>query len=299
MRATVKVLIISLVSAILVIDAVVWIVGIDRLTIAASALTGGTHVAEGCSVWDKSLLDPQHSAEEARKSMHLLKRDGRLELWETPLGRMWAPTNLLPPLIADQHRDIYGIRSFVKSEYVVIDCGGNVGATVKSALSAGASKVVAVEPEPVALECLRRNLSSEIAANRVVVVPKGVWHESGEMDLNRDPMNGGAHSLVLQRGGDRVRIQLTTIDAIVKELGLTRVDFIKLDIEGSEENALLGGAETIRKFHPKLAIALEHKASDPVKLPMTALRFWSGYQKEWKACALQAAGISPEAVILH
>jgi len=49
-----------------------------------------------------------------------------------------------------------------------------------------------------------------------------------------------------------------TIDQLVAEQMLPRVDVIVMDIEGAETDALLGARETIRKFHPFLAIATEH-----------------------------------------
>jgi hypothetical protein len=44
----------------------------------------------------------------------------------------------------------------------------------------------------------------------------------------------------------------------VQQLGLTRVDFIKLDIENAEANALRGARETLAVFHPRVAVALEN-----------------------------------------
>ena len=58
---------------------------------------------------------------------------------------------------------------------VVLDCGANIGIFSKTALASGARLVVAVEPAPDTLECLRRNLGREIAERRVIVYPKGVW----------------------------------------------------------------------------------------------------------------------------
>jgi FkbM family methyltransferase len=67
---------------------------------------------------------------------------------------------------------------------IVIDCGAHVGVFTHTALARGASQVVAVEPEPSNLECLRRNFATEIATGRVIVVGVGVWDSPGILRLN-------------------------------------------------------------------------------------------------------------------
>jgi hypothetical protein len=58
-----------------------------------------------------------------------------------------------------------------------------------------------------------------------------------------------------------IDVPLTTIDHAVKDLNIERVDFIKLDIENAEANALRGATDTLRAFHPRLAVALENSKS--------------------------------------
>jgi predicted RNA methylase len=57
---------------------------------------------------------------------------------------------------------------------VVLDCGAHVGVYTRRALNEGAAKVIAIEPVPQTVECLRRTFRREIAEGRVVVYQKGV-----------------------------------------------------------------------------------------------------------------------------
>jgi FkbM family methyltransferase len=128
----------------------------------------------------------------------------------------------------------------VRPADVVIDCGAHVGVFTQRALARGASKVVAVEPDPVNLECLRRNLSEEIAAGKVILVPKGVWNSVTTLTFSESTQNSGMNSFVQQERGTKMQLPVTTIDHLVEELQPGRVDYIKMDIEGSEREALKG-----------------------------------------------------------
>jgi len=74
--------------------------------------------------------------------------------------------------------------------------------------------------------------------------------------------------------------QATTIsiDDFVKKNNLTKIDFIKMDIEGAEPFALNGAIETIKKFKPKLAIAIYHSMDDLVNIPKWITELKLGYK---------------------
>ena len=55
---------------------------------------------------------------------------------------------------------------------IVLDCGAHVGIFANQALSRGAARVIAIDPDPTQVECLRRNFATEIGEGRVTVVPK-------------------------------------------------------------------------------------------------------------------------------
>lgn len=150
---------------------------------------------------------------------------------------------------------------------VVIDCGANIGVFTDTALRLGASKVVAIEPLAVNLECLRRSFAAEIQSGKVIVVPKGVWNETKTLEFLLGT-NHATGSLVRQDGdGGRITIPVDTLDNIVRELGLSRVDYIKMDIEGAERQALSGAQETLKKFRPRLMLDSYHLPDDLDVLP--------------------------------
>jgi FkbM family methyltransferase len=75
-------------------------------------------------------------------------------------------------------------------------------------------------------------------------------------------------------GSGKNSVKVDTIDNIVKE----RVDFIKLDIEGAEQDAISGAINTIKKYHPILAICIYHKAEDWYKIPQKMLSIRGDYK---------------------
>src|SRR5262245_7062074 len=92
----------------------------------------------------------------------ILRRDGDLTEWSTPAGTFWIPgsdATTLPVLLAQEERGIYGRGEWgVQKGDVVLDIGAYIGTWTRHALAAGAKVVVAVEPSPASVECLRRNL---------------------------------------------------------------------------------------------------------------------------------------------
>ena len=177
-----------------------------------------------------------------------------------------------------------------------MDCGAHVGVFTQSALDRGAAKVIAIEPEPVNLECLRRNLAREIAAGRVIVVPKGAWSSEKTITLFLGIDNSGMNTMIEGAGGDAMEVPVTTIDNLVRSLHLPRVDYIKMDIEGAEREALAGAIETLRQFRPRLMIDSYHRAGDMQVLPTIIRRAHGDYSMSCGPCEFGLHGFLPHVV---
>ncbi len=235
------------------------------------------------------------------RAARVVARDGAFAQWDVNGERYWMPagSRILPGMLAEQKTALYdSAGQKVRPGDVVLDCGANIGLYTLAALDQGASLVVAIEPALDNVECLRRNLAPQIAAGRVIVYPKGVWDKDDVLPLNVQPSNSASYSVALRYRGASPgpQVELTTIDELVSELRLERVDFIKMDIEGSERAALAGGAQTIRRFKPRLTISVEHRYDDPLVIPKIVESIDGGYQSAPGRCIEVSAGLRPAVV---
>jgi len=238
----------------------------------------------------------------AKSSKRLQSDPAGFELWDTPDGRWWMPEGEsygLFLILAEQRSDIYrGEGVGVRPGDVVLDCGAHVGVFTRKALRAGARKVVAIEPVPITLECLRRNIAEERCRDCVVIYPKGVWDKDDFLAIS-DGTSGtrsfveGGHSLAKM-----IQLPLTTIDKVAAELALDGVDFIKMGIEGAEGRALEGAKEVVGKYRPRLAIAGYHKSDDGETLPFIVSQLQPGYKWFFGPC-YSTAGLRPEVVFFY
>ncbi|HWZ32739.1 MAG TPA: FkbM family methyltransferase [Bryobacteraceae bacterium] len=228
----------------------------------------------------------EKALEDARPAMRKVRSEGDMQLWETPHGSFWIPQSSaarFDQVIGEQKADIYNASQVVHPGDVVLDCGADVGTFTRTALNHGASKVIAVEPAPWKIPCLRRTFTHEIEQGRVVIYPKGVWSSETTLLLDGDTI----------KSNSGVAIPLTTIDRIVSELQLERLDLVKMDIEGAEKPAIQGGRETIRRFKPRFTIATEHNADDHSAIPALLMSIEPSYAAHCGPCVVQFGRLQP------
>jgi FkbM family methyltransferase len=183
-------------------------------------------------------------------------------LYQTPLGPFWAPPGssdyYIRMLLQEIKSNIYRIDANIPADSVFLDCGANIGFFTRFALLNGAPRVVAFEPAPKTAICLRRNLEKEIAAGRVVVVEKGLWDSDVMLAFSTSSVANPGSNHVVENGSGDMQLPLTTIDTVCQELGIERLAYIKMDIEGAEVRALKGARKSIEAHLPHCLIATEH-----------------------------------------
>lgn len=154
------------------------------------------------------------------------------------------------------------IISVVENE-VFVDCGAYQGETLlafsdylnKNGIKEW-QRAIAFEPEPDNIAEMKKNIAH---LSNVQFEQTGVYSESKVLFMN----SGDGSNSSISDAGD-ISIEVQSIDDV---LDGEKATFIKMDIEGSEMEALRGSKNTILKYKPKLAICIYHKREDFVDIP--------------------------------
>ncbi len=163
-----------------------------------------------------------------------------------------------PVHLSELYSEYCGGEFGVESGDIVLDVGAHAGLFTLPA-SKKAERVVAIEPCPLNLAYLKHNVSG---LRNVTVVEKALWRRGGRMRLF---FGLGSFEPSL-RAGEKEQpfpslrwcwVEAETLDGLVSELGLERVDFLKMDVEGAELDVLSGGKRTLG-ITRKVAVAAYH-----------------------------------------
>lgn len=152
-----------------------------------------------------------------------------------------------------------------------IDCGAYNGDTLEKFINfvgGDYKKIFAFEFETENFEKLK-NLVQEKNYKNVELLNCGVWNEKKVLTFTR--VAGSGNSKISNDG--EVIAKVDTIDNIVGE---EKIDFIKMDIEGSELNALKGAKKTLERCKPALAISVYHKKEDLITIPQFLKEIYKG-----------------------
>lgn len=149
----------------------------------------------------------------------------------------------------------------VIADDVVIDAGCCEGYFASKALEKGASKVYCFEPGKGVVECLELTFAKEIRNGNIEIIDKLVGDTEQRLLFKEEKADPAVGQILPANGpiGDNCySVQMTTIDKFVAEKSLTKFDLLKIDVEGSEPEVILGARDAIRRFSPRIAVAAYH-----------------------------------------
>lgn len=206
----------------------------------------------------------------------------------TPRQRASWLAHLFKAATQQHHRDLAPLFApLIAADAVVIDVGAHAGQFSKLfARLAPAGRIIALEPSAYA----RSILIPALAFNRIAhveVLAMGLSDRPGEAVLHTPLKRSSALGFgVAHLGGkDQIgvdqTVRLVTLDDLAARLALSRLDFIKADVEGWEMRALVGGEATLRRFWPALFLEVDDRLMARAGDSPPALFHWLsdiGYQ---------------------
>ncbi len=151
------------------------------------------------------------------------------------------------------------LQKVLRADMVFFDIGANQGEySLFAAKRLTSGRVVAFEPVAKFYKLLERNIElnhfKNIQANQL-----GLSAEPGLLPVFMDSKEAGGTNEGLaslfkssERSQQVEEIRLETLDAMVEQLAIDRLDFMKIDVEGAELKVLHGGVNTLRQFRPQV-----------------------------------------------
>jgi len=163
---------------------------------------------------------------------------------------------------------------------IVIDGGGLWGDTSLFFASSinDYGKVYCFEFIPDNIQILNKNFNlNPKFKNKIELIEHPIWENS---DLDMYYKDDGPGSIVTFDKFENFdgKVSSLSIDDLVIRNNIEKIDFIKLDIEGAELQALKGAKESIKKFRPKLAVAIYHHPDDFYSIPKFLNELNLGYK---------------------
>lgn len=170
-------------------------------------------------------------------SMWVLKSIGSGKDWYFPQSR---DHYRFKPNRFDTLKDIYfeTDQVSVNSDDIVFDIGAYIGVSSIVASRLG-QKVIAIEASPIAVNCLQKNVAQY---DNIIVVHCAVWDERGEIELQHGKSPSDDSVITPDDGGvnESSIVRAETVESIIAEYDIQRLDFLKIEAEGCEPEVCRG-----------------------------------------------------------
>ena len=134
------------------------------------------------------------------------------------------------------------------------------------------NKIYAFEPM---YDTFKKDFLEELVQankDRIVIVKKAVWDKEETLEFQQHKFQTCSKLVKIaapdKNTVDVVKVQTISIDKFSQLHPDLKVDYIKMDVEGAEQNALKGAIKTIQRDRPQLAISIYHTPQDFVEIPL-------------------------------
>ncbi len=223
-------------------------------------------------VTDKRYYDSNR--EKFQKTLSLLDDEFSKRTYQTVIcNRMQGRGERELRRITQNEREQYFSPDLIslKQEYFV-DCGAYNGDTIRNFLDCthdGVGKIYAFEPNRDNFDALKSFLETKCADIPYQVYNLGTWNEQKTLRFS----GAGTGGAITEEGDTEIEV-----DSLDHVLEGEKVTFIKMDVEGSETQSLLGAKKIILEQRPILAICIYHSMEDMACIPVMLSEWLQDYR---------------------
>jgi len=206
-----------------------------------------------------------------RASVHVNEsKDGCVKIVTIKGRSIYWPLNAPVSRLVDMYFEVFYNNNHrfdtcgtpVLSNDVVIDAGCCEGYFAKLALENGASKVYCFEPGKVIGDCLKQTFAQDILDNRIEIVQMLLGASECRFNFLEDPQDPTIGRLLIDSintdSSGFYPVNMTSLDSFCVLNSLNKIDYIKIDVEGSEPDVIEGAKNVIKSYSPRIAVAVYH-----------------------------------------
>lgn len=200
----------------------------------------------------------QHE-DEYRKVYNILEDDFSKQVYLERMKKVYLLSDIAD-VVSPNEEEYFDSNVILGEEEVFIDCGGFDGDTALKFVNqcnGKYKKIIVFEPELCKKQAIETNLKGE----KYTLYAFGVWNKKDTLYF--DAQENVASHVVDTISEDKIDV-VSLDDTVYDE----KPTFIKMDIEGSELQALKGSINILKDYKPKLVICIYHKPEDLYEIPL-------------------------------
>ena len=210
-------------------------------------------------VWDRTYVEGHW--EQFRETYEMLSSEKSRKTMQAYLNA--AVADGFQELFTEYHEEVPYFCDYLAGRRVdrLFDCGAYDGDSAHDFIRAYPEyeRIYEFEPDRSNISKIEERIKTEQIRD-LTIVDKGVWSETTTLCFRAE---GKSSSGIADEG--EIRIDVIKLDDMYEEF--TSNSLIKMDIEGSELEALKGAERVIREISPSLAICVYHKREDLITIP--------------------------------
>ncbi len=158
--------------------------------------------------------------------------------------------------ISSEQRPKNILYNLIKQNDVIIDVGAHIGeVSMNMAQRTTGGMVYSIEGYPPTYKKLTEHIAINNFKN-IIPVLSGVGESKYNAEFSVNARNAGGNMIAKNSGNSNAGIEINTLDNILAQFDLEKIDLIKMDIEGYEVNALKGAKEIIATYKPALFVEM-------------------------------------------